>query len=124
MLTIKKTENIFEANAYLKSRNIDHDLTGEQVMTMTSGTDICALGSLSLIAGKVYLNFVFAEENNWDMTYGITKALLNMADLRGIQTIYGNNPTLDRLYTALRFQKTENDFVLNLEGYFTADKLC
>ena len=51
---------------------------------------------------------------------GLAKALMNLADLRGIKKIYGSSKALENIYTALRFQKEEEEYSVSLEGYFTA----
>ena len=76
----------------------------------------------------IILDVRTAEEfkDNLGFILGIMKSLLNLADLRGIRTVYGSNPALYDLYKMLRFQKeTMEDgkkrYALDLEGYFTAD---
>ncbi|MBR6729702.1 MAG: hypothetical protein IKL80_06035 [Clostridia bacterium] len=121
MLTIKKIEDMKEAEAYLSARNIDRDLTNELAMGVFTEKGLTGLGSLSLIGYKPHLNFVHITEDDAMLCHGLGKALLNMADLRGIKTVYGSNPDLEDLYKRLRFQKEEGLFVLSLENYFTAE---
>ncbi|MBE7009907.1 MAG: hypothetical protein E7418_00270 [Ruminococcaceae bacterium] len=121
MLTIKKIENTSDAIAYLNAHGITHDITNEQVMAMTEGDKTLGLGSLSLVGYKVYMNFIHVEDGSDMLMHGLAKSLLNMADLRGMKTIYGSNPALDALYIRLRFKKEDNEYVLSLENYFQAE---
>jgi len=119
MLTIKKIEDLNEIKTYVTTHAITHDFANEQVMAMTEADTVTGLGSLSLIGYKVYLNFIHAEEPM--LCHGLAKSLLNMADLRGIKTVYGSNPELTSLYNRLRFKQENNEFVLSLENYFQAE---
>ena len=119
MLTIKKIEDLQNIKAYTEAHASAHDFTNEQVMALTEGDAITGLGSLSLIGYKVYLNFIHAEEPM--LCHGLAKALLNMADLRGIKTVYGNNPELTILYNRLRFQQENDEYTVSLENYFRAE---
>ncbi len=121
MLTIKKTEDLNIANQYLKAHNIEHNLESEQVMCASDDEDIIGLGSLALMNSKVYLNFLHAKDDDAMLLFGLAKSLLNMADLRGIQTIYGNNPALFPLYKRLRFKEENGEYVLSLAHYFEAE---
>ncbi|MBQ4515805.1 MAG: hypothetical protein II978_03340, partial [Clostridia bacterium] len=59
--------------------------------------------------------------NDISLKLGMLKAIMNLADLRGIKQIYGTNKELEELYKLLRFKKEEGRYFLNLEGYFTTD---
>ena len=121
MLTIKTIENIDEVIAYLKEKNICHTPGAEQFMGVYDGETLSAIGSIMLCGAKVYMNFIYTETESFELSFGLAKSLLNMADLRGIKTIYGNNTELERLYTALRFKKENDEYILPLEGYFTVE---
>lgn len=121
MLTIKKTEDLHMVNQYLKAHNIEHHAENEQVMCASDDTGIIGLGSLSLINYKVYLNFLHEKDDDAMLLLGLAKALLNMADLRGIKTVYGNNPALFPLYKRLRFKEENGEYVLPLAPYFEAE---
>ncbi len=121
MLTIKIMENIDEVNAYLKQQNISHTPGAEQFMGLYEGEVLSAIGSIMLCGAKVYMNFIYTESESFELSFGLAKSLLNMADLRGIKTIYGNNPELEKLYTALRFKNENDEYILPLEGYFTVE---
>ncbi|MBQ4518841.1 MAG: hypothetical protein II997_09715 [Clostridia bacterium] len=121
MITIKKIEDMNEINAYLQARNIDHTFGMEQFMGMYDGDRLIGLGSIELRVTKVYLNFIHTEENTHAFNYGLAKSLLNMADLSGVKTVYGNNPDLTVLYMALRFVTENDEYMLSLEGYFTEE---
>ncbi|MBE7035213.1 MAG: GNAT family N-acetyltransferase [Ruminococcaceae bacterium] len=120
MLTIKKIDNNIQVAAYCR----DHALTApldkpSQFMGLFEGDTLCGLGALTLEGTKVFMNFIHAEDEL--LIHGLAKALLNMADLRGIKTVYGTNQALESLYRRLRFEKTEAEYVLSLAGYFTAE---
>ncbi len=121
MITIKKIEDMNEINAYLQTRSIDHTFGMEQFMGMYDGDRLIGLGSIELRVTKVYLNFIHTEENTHAFNYGLAKSLLNMADLSGVKTVYGNNPDLTVLYMALRFVTENDEYMLSLEGYFTEE---
>ncbi len=121
MLTIKKTEDIKKASQYLIEHNIAHNLENEQVMCATDDENIIGVGSLALIDYKVYLNFLHAKDDDAMLLLGLAKSLLNMADLRGIKTVYGSNPSLFPLYERLRFKQENGEYVLSLAHYFEAE---
>ncbi len=121
MITIKKIEDINEINNYLNAQGIHHTHGMEQFMGMYENDRLIGLGSIELRVTKVYLNFIHTEENTHAFNYGLAKSLLNMADLSGVKTVYGNNPDLTVLYMSLRFAKEKEEYVLSLEGYFTEE---
>ena len=121
MLTIKKIEDINEINTYLNAHGLHHTYGMEQFMGMYENDKLIGMGSIELCVTKVYMNFIYTEENTHALNFGLAKSLLNMADLSGIKTVYGNNPALDKLYTALRFTKENEEYVLSLEDYFTEE---
>ena len=121
MLTIKQEQNQDVVADFLQKLGRDADLSDDIVMTSRDGETMIGLGSLSLNAGKVYLNhIIFVPEFEDElMVQGLAKALLNLADLRGIRVVYGTEPALEKLYAALGFQNENEEYVLQLEGYFT-----
>ena len=121
MLTIKQEQNQDVVADFLQKLGSDADLSDDIVMTSRDGETMIGLGSLSLNAGKVYLNhIIFVPEFEDElMVQGLAKALLNLADLRGIRVVYGTEPALEKLYAALGFQNENEEYVLQLEGYFT-----
>lgn len=121
MLTIKQEQNQDVVVDFLQKLGSDADLSDDIVMTSRDGETMIGLGSLSLNAGKVYLNhIIFVPEFEDElMVQGLAKALLNLADLRGIRVVYGTEPALEKLYAALGFQNENEEYVLQLEGYFT-----
>lgn len=120
MFEIHKIEDIKEAAAYLQKEHITLPTAPQQFMGLYEAGCLTALGSLSLDAAQVCLNFIHCSADAPKLRLALAKALLNMADLHGIQTIYGKNPELFGLYTMLRFKKEENAYVLSLKDYFTA----
>ncbi len=110
-----------EALQYLKTQNIPHTLGTEQFMGLYAHELLFGVGSIALEDGKVYLDTIHITEDSGELSYGLAKALLNMADLSGIKTIYGKNPNLDKLYKKLRFREENSEFTLSLTGYFTAE---
>ena len=119
MLTIKKEELNDKLNSFLKEINCDENLHERIIMCAKDGEEYLGLGTLELNSGKVYLNFVKTKENDLSLKLGIMKSLLNLADLRGIKMIYGNNSGLESLYKMLRFASENGEYALKLEGYFT-----
>ncbi len=119
MLTIKKIDSMDEIQAYFEKEQLNHTITAEQFMGFYDGDTLCGIGSIELKNTKVYMNFLHISGGDMPLYHGLAKALLNMADLRGIQTVYGSNPDLDKLYGLLRFQKTNEEYSLSLENYFT-----
>ncbi len=121
MLTIKAIHAPEEVQAYLNKEKLSHESGHAQFMGLYTADGLAGLGSISLQGTKVYLNFVHVSGEAVELQHGLAKALLNMADLRGIKTVYGSNPQLEKLYHMLRFHKENNEFALSLEGYFTAE---
>lgn len=129
MIEIKSEENKLQAQAFLTAQGVDTNISNDIVMSAREKGEILAVGSLSLKEYKVFLDTVVpsdAFKNNFGFILGLMKSLLNLADLRGIRTVYGSNPALISLYEMLRFKKeTKTDgkqiYALDLEGYFTVD---
>ncbi len=121
MLTIKKIITTEEVQAYLEKENIQHPIGTEQFMGMYDGDELIGIGSITLRITKVYMNFIYVEGDDMALKHGLAKALLNMADLSGIKTVYGDEPALFDLYSLLRFKKEDDEYILPLEGYFTVD---
>lgn len=125
MITIKTEENQKEINDFLSAQGVSEDLNGAIVMAARDGDDILALGALSMKNYRAYLNHIILPDDlveDLNLAIGLLKSLLNLADLRGMKTIYGDNPCMEKYYKMLRFQKDEQDvYVLSLEGYFTCE---
>lgn len=128
MITIKKDEDKTQARQFLKSLGHLPPADNEIVMTARDGDKILAAGSLSLQDGRVFLNCAVLSkdmEEDLNLLLGLMKGLLNLADLRGIKTVYGTNPALFDIYKILRFQKKSSCgktlYKLPLEGYFTCE---
>ncbi len=129
MIEIKLDENVLQAQAFLTAQGISTNIAGDIIMSAREKGEILAVGTLSLKGYKVYLDVVVPSEelkDNVGFLLGLMKSLLNLADLRGMKTVYGSNPALFELYRLLRFRKgtDENEkirYALDLEGYFTVD---
>jgi len=121
MLTIKKIITTEEVQKYLDKEKLDHPIGQEQFMGVYDGDGLIGIGSITLVNLKVYMNFIYIKENDFALRHGLAKALLNMADLSGIKTVYGSEPALKELYSLLRFREQDGEYVLSLEGYFTTD---
>ncbi len=121
MLTIKKIITTEEVEKYLRAQGITLSMEYQQFMGIYDGDTLIGMGSISLIDLKVYMNFLYTENDDFGLRHGLAKALLNMADLSGVKTVYGSNPELFELYSILRFKEENGEFVLQLEGYFTVD---
>ena len=119
MLTIKKEELNDKLECFLKEISCDENLTDKIVMTAKDGDEYLGVGALELRIDKVYLNFVATKEDELTLKLGIMKSLLNLADLRGIKTVYGDNESLQSLYRMLRFKESDGRYILELKGYFT-----
>lgn len=119
MLTIKKEEINDKLEQFLKEINCDENLTNRIIMCAKDGDEYLGVGTLELRIDKVYLNFVETKDDELALKLGIMKSLLNLADLRGIRTVYGDNEELKSFYKMLRFKEDEEQYILDLEGYFT-----
>lgn len=119
MLTIKKEEINDKLESFLKTNNCNENLEQKIIMSAKDGEEYLGVGTLELRIDKVYLNFVATKEDDLTLKLGIMKSLLNLADLRGIKTVYGDNEELKSLYKMLRFNENDNEYILELEGYFT-----
>lgn len=129
MITIKAVENKELPTQFLVQNGVHADISDHIVMCAMDKDELLAVGSLSMIDYKVYLNLAVATnawKGNAGFMLGLMKSLLNLADLRGIKTVYGTNPDLFDFYRLLRFQEDTTDggrkiYSLDLEGYFTVD---
>ena len=122
MLTIKEAADKRAVRSFLDSLGVSDSVSEDIVMCCEENGRILGVSSLALSEGKVYLNLLVMAENADEMSLklGLAKALMNLADLRGIKKIYGSSKALENIYTALRFQKEEEEYSVSLEGYFTA----
>ncbi len=120
LLTIKKEEINDKLKNFLKEVNCDEDLTGKIIMCAKDKETYLGFGTLELRAHKVYLNTVVTKEDDLVLKLGIIKSLLNLADLRKIKTVYGDNKCMESLYKMTRFKEENDEFFLDLEGYFSA----
>jgi len=120
VLTIKKEEINDKRTDILKKLNREENLEGKIIMCAKEGENYLGAGALELNVDKVYLNFLVTEEEDLILKLGIIKSLLNLADLRGIKTVYGNNKELASLYKMTRFKDDGDEMKLDLEGYFTS----
>ena len=119
MLTIKKEDLNDKLENFLKEIDCDENLTDKIVMTAKDRDEYLGVGTLELRIDKVYLNFVVTKEDELTLKLGIMKSLLNLADLRDIKTVYGDNEALESFYKMLRFKEIDGKYILELEGYFT-----
>ncbi|MFR8975888.1 MAG: hypothetical protein ACLVG9_07805 [Eubacteriales bacterium] len=128
MITIKTEEDKTDIHKFLSSQGANIDLTGTIVMTARENGTILALGALSMKDYRVFLDHIvvsgeYVEDLN--LVLGLMKSLLNLADLRGMKTVYGSNPAMFDLYKMLRFKKSAGKakkmYELSLEGYFTCE---
>ena len=119
MITIKKEELNDKLAVFLKEISCDEDLAQKIIMCAKDGEEYLGVGTLELRIDKVYLNFVATKEDELTLKLGIMKSLLNLADLRGIRSVYGENEDLVSIYKMLRFKESDGKYILELEGYFT-----
>ena len=89
-----------------------------EIGTQKNGSDNSRFAEASCINYSEYV-----EDLN--LVLGLMKSLLNLADLRGMKTVYGSNPAMFDLYKMLRFKKSAGEakkmYELSLEGYFTCE---
>jgi len=129
MIEIKLDENKLQAQAFLTAQGVSTNISNDIVMSAKEKGVIIAIGTLSLKNYKVFLDTIVPSKelkDNLGFILGLMKSLLNLADLRGMRTVYGSNPALFDLYKMLRFKKEVTDdgkkiYALDLEGYFTVD---
>lgn len=119
MLTIKKEELNDKLQEFLKKLGYEDNPQGKIIMCAKDRDIYLGAGTLELKVDKVYLNFVETVDEDLVLKLGIIKSLLNLADLRGIKTVYGDNKKMESLYKMTRFKSEDDEFVLDLEGYFT-----
>lgn len=118
MLTILKEEINDNLIDFLNKLNVKQDLQDKIIMAVKEGEHYLGVGALELRVDKVYLNFLATEEDNLIIKLSIIKSLLNLADLRGIKTVYGDNPELYSYYKMARFKETNGEYSVDLSGYF------
>ncbi len=123
MITILKEENNSEIKEFFKRNGIDDLPPDAIIFAARENEKILASGALVLKNYKVFLDAAVVDKDLGEdkvLLNGLAKSLLNFADLRGIKTVYGDNPKLFDLYKMLRFNKNEI-YELSLEGYFTCE---
>lgn len=119
MLTIKKEELNDKLDAFLNEVDIKEDLHGKIIMCAKDDDVYLGVVTLELRIDKVYLNLVKTKSDDLVLKLALIKSMLNLADLRGIKMVYGENEELASLYTMSKFVKENDQYALNLEGYFT-----
>ena len=122
MLAIKESKDKTRAQEFVNAQGFDYNLSDDIVMVCADANEILGVSALSLRGSKVYLDLLLTIETMSDLAFkaGLARAIMNLADLRGIKEIYGATPELFELYKMLRFEKEEGEYRLSLEGYFTA----
>ncbi len=122
MLEIRESKDKTRAQEFVKAQGSNYNLLEDIVMVCTDADEILGVSTLCLKGTKVYLDLLLTIEDMGDLAFkaGLARAVMNLADLRGIKEIYGSSPELFELYEMLRFKKEEGEYRLNLEGYFTA----
>ena len=118
MLTILKEEPNAELNNFLKKLGADEISSDKIIMTAKDGEKYLGVGALELKNYKAYLNILITETDDLILRLSIIKSLLNLADLRGIKAIYGDNPELSGYYKMARFKETDGEYAVDLDGYF------
>lgn len=128
MLTIKTEEDKTDIYSFLSSLGVSAELNDSIVMAARDDGKILAVGALSMKKYRVFTDFIVLNPecaDDLNISIGLMKSLLNLADLRGIKTVYGSNRALFNLYEMLRFKKSlDKDgemYELSLEGYFTCE---
>lgn len=128
MLTIKTEEDKTEINKFLSCLGVSVPLDNAIVMAARDNDKILAIGTLSMKEYRVFLDHIAVLQEyseDYSLVSGLMKSLLNLADLRGIKTVYGSNPSMFHLYKMLRFKELPSDgnkiYELSLEGYFTCE---
>ena len=122
MLEIRESKDKTRAQEFVKEQGSDYNLSDDIVMVCADADEILGVSALSLRESKVYLDLLLTIETMGDLAFkaGLARAIMNLADLRGIKEIYGSCPELSELYEMLRFKKEEGEYRLSLDGYFTA----
>lgn len=123
MITILKENKSKEIEAFFEKNEKSCPPDDAIIFVSREKDEILAAGTLVLKNYKVFLETAFVDKSLGDdkvLLNGLAKSLLNFADLRGIKTVYGDNPELSELYKMLRFIKNET-YELSLKGYFTCE---
>lgn len=118
MLTILKEEPNAELNEFLKKLGKSELSADEIIMAAKDGEKYLGVGALELKNYKPYLNTLVAETDDLILKLSIIKSLLNLADLRGIKTVYGDAPELFSYYKMARFKEVDGEYAVDLKGYF------
>lgn len=131
MLTIKPEEN-FE---YV-GKELEIEIPGDSVvMVMADGDDLMGAGIMRLEEEICTILDICIKEEfcDFQLEFGMGKALLNTADLRGAHYAVTNMDGRERLLCALRFKNAEDlkedvpesirnfEKILCLEGYFDSN---
>lgn len=118
MLTILKEEPNDKLNGFLKTLGEEEISADKIIMAAKDGEKYLGVGALELKNYKAYLNTLITESDDLILRMSIIKSLLNLADLRGIKIVYGDNPKLSSYYKMARFKETDGEYAVDLTGYF------
>jgi len=118
LLTILKEEPNAELNVFMKKQGAEKISSDKIIMAAKDGEKYLGVGALELKDYKAYLNTLVTETDDLILRLAIIKSLLNLADLRGIKTVYGDNPELSSYYKMARFKEADGEYAVDLVGYF------
>lgn len=129
MLTIKVEENVKtiseEMGIELKKGSI--------VMVARDSETLLGVGVMRIHEDFTIIDDICMKEPDFSLEFGIGKALLNVADLRGIRHAVTDRKDLEKLLRALRFKTVDEagdavpeyiadfEYYLSLDGYFVSN---
>ena len=117
MIQVKVTLNKAWAAAYLGERGCGCELDGKLIMAAMEGDAFVGCGVISMEADSARVHEMCCDDS---VGYIMGKALLNLIDNAGIETVYCDNAVLDALLVRLGFKPHGTGHKLSLEGYFTS----
>ena len=118
MLTILREEPNSELNEFLKKLGYEEISQDKIIMAAKEGDKYLGVVALELKNYKAYLNTLVTETDDLILRLSLLKSLLNLADLRGIKTVYGDNTELSSYYKMARFKENDGEYTVDLIGYF------
>ncbi len=95
------------------------ELTKNRYIMVAREEEISGIGIYSISENTAYFeDILMKDDNNIQMKYFITKAVLNSVDLKGIKEVCSAPSVGEKVLKLCKFQEKDGRYCLNLEGYF------
>lgn len=113
MIEIKRVENNLKRKEICDKNGVEYNKDLIVIASFEKG--IIKNSAIFDYSGKIYC--VENDENDFDLVYGISKAVLNILDLNNVKKAFLPKK-YEFLAKKLGFQEENGGYAVSLEGYF------